>query len=263
MHSMNNLEPLRKKIAEGKLCLGTGITFNDSAIAELVGEVGFDFTWIDMEHGPFGLETALQHVTATRGTGAAPFVRAPYKHVDEIKPVVDLAPAAIVVPNVKSPEEAEQVVAACKYPPRGVRGFGPRRGQHYGLISQADFLARVEDDPLVILQIEHIDAVRCIHEIVAVPGIDSICVGPNDLSGSMGKLGDVHDPEVAAAMDAVAEHTIAAGLLLGTATFYTEENFGRWLQRGAQWISLSVDWAHLCHVMSGVLDTARQQAAST
>ena len=263
MNCVNHLDLFRNKIAEGKLCLGTGITFIDPAISELVGEVGFDFTWIDMEHGPYGLQTALNHVTAVRGTGTAPFVRVPYNHVDEIKRVLDLAPAAVVVPNVKSPEEAERAVAACRYPPRGVRGYGPRRGQRYGMVSQADFLAQVEDEPLVILQIEHIDAVNCIDQIVAIPGIDSICVGPNDLSGSMGKLGEVHDPDVSAAMDTIANHTRSAGLLLGTSTFYSEENFARWLERGAHWMGLSVDWAHLCTALRDLLTTARDHPSAS
>ena len=258
MQSLNNIELFRKRVAEGKLCVGTGITFSDPAVSELMAETGLDFTWIDMEHGPLDLATALNHVTAARGSGAAPFVRVPYNHVDQIKPVLDLAPAGIVVPNVKTPEEAASAVAACRYPPRGVRGYGPRRGQRYGMISQAQYLEQVEDEPLIILQIEHIDAVECVHEIVAVPGIDSICLGPNDFSGSMGKLGQIDAPDVAAAIDAVVEKVKEADLLLGTATFYSEENFARWLGRGVHWISLGVDWGHMFKAARNVLECARR-----
>jgi len=263
MASLNNIELFRQRIAEGRLCVGTGITYIDPAISELIGDAGFDFTWIDMEHGPIDLATALNHVTAVRGTGAAPFVRVPYNHADVIKPVLDCAPAGIIVPNVKSAEEAERAVKACRYPPRGGRGFGPRRGMFHGAISQADYLEQVADDPLIILQIEHIDAVECIDEIVAVPGVDSFCLGPNDLSGSMGKLGQIDDPQVSQAMDLVCRRVKESNLMLGTSTFYSEENFAHWMQRGLHWISLGVDWAHLFSGCRGLLEATRQDKPST
>ncbi len=262
MGSVNNIERFRQRLAAGELCIGTGISFVDPAVSELVGDVGFDFTWIDMEHGPLDLATALNHVTAVRGTDAAPLVRVPCNHADVIKPILDFAPAGIIVPNVKSAEEAENAVQACRYPPRGVRGFGPRRGTRHGMLSPADFMEQAADEPLVIVQLEHVQVVERLDEIVAVPGIHSFCLGPNDFSGSMGKMGQIDDPEVAEALDLVCRRVKEADRFLGTSTFYTEANFARWLQRGVDWISLSVDWSLMSKSFKGLLEQARQGAST-
>jgi len=256
MNSLNHLERFRAKVAGGEVCLGTGITFSDPAVAELAGEVGYDFVWIDMEHGPFDLQTALGHVMAVRGTGAAPFVRVRCNDANVIKPVLDLAPAGLIVPNILTAQGAAEAVRACRYPPQGTRGYGPRRGQRFGAASQPEYLDAVRDEPLIILQIEHADAVERLDEILAVPGIDSICVGPNDLSGSFGKFGQWQDPQVADAIETIASKTNAAGPMLGVSTFYTEENFARWLDLGVSWINLSVDFANLRKASAEVLAAA-------
>lgn len=106
MTSINNIQRFRQRIAAGELCVGTGITFCDPSISELMGEVGYDFTWIDMEHGPIDLQIALGHVMALRGTHTAPFVRVRVNDVAVIKRVLDLAPAGIIVPNVKTADGA-------------------------------------------------------------------------------------------------------------------------------------------------------------
>ena len=130
--TINNIDRFKAKIARGELCVGTSITFTDPAISELVGDAGYDFTWIDMEHCPIDISTALNHVMAVRGTGAAPFVRVPAGDPIIIKPVLELHPAAIIAPQVQTVADVEKVVAACKYPPVGIRGFGPRRGRRFG-----------------------------------------------------------------------------------------------------------------------------------
>ena len=179
-----------------KVAIGTAITFADSAVSELSAEAGYDFTWSDTEHAPFDLNNALQHIVACRGTDAAPFVRVLQNEPNIIKPVLDLAPAGIIVPRVNTDAEARAAVEACRYPPVGIRGFGPRRGARFGATSQPDYLAEVAQDAILAIQIEHAEAVANIDEILAVAGIDIICLGPNDLSGSMGKLGQIDDPEV-------------------------------------------------------------------
>ena len=108
-----------------------------------------------------------------------------------IKPVLDLAPAGVIVPMVNSAEEAEAAVAACRYPLKGIRGCGVRRAVRYGKHDFFEYVKDSETNPLVIVQIEHIDAVKNLDKILKVPGIGSICVGPCDLSGSMGILNRV------------------------------------------------------------------------
>ena len=258
MLSINSGERMRQKLSDGKTPIGIGISFSDPAISELVAEAGYDFAWIDGEHGPFDLPAMLQHVMTLRGTDTASFIRVRQNEINVIKPVLDLAPTGIIVPQVQSATEAEAAVKACRYPPQGERGFGPRRGLHYGAITMEEYLKRSVNDPLIVIQVEHIRAVNQIDEILAVPGIDIICLGPNDLSGSLNKLGQFDDPEVAQAIDTVADKVRDSDVFFGVSTFYTAENFAYWVQRGVQWINLNTDASNLFSASQQVLDAARR-----
>ena len=235
--SINNLDKFHAKIKEGKSCVGLVISFSDPAVSELAGDAGYDFTWIDMEHSPHTIDSVKSHVMAVRGTDCAPFVRVPWNEHGIIKPVLDLAPAGVIIPMVNSAQEALQAVAACRYPPIGNRGCGIRRGNRYGAQPFKEYLENSASDPMVIVQIEHVDAVKNLDEILKVPGIDSICIGPTDLSGSMGKLNQLDDPEVCRVIDEVCRKTRQAGLVLGTAG----GSFEVWHRRGVNWIALMSD----------------------
>jgi 2-dehydro-3-deoxyglucarate aldolase/4-hydroxy-2-oxoheptanedioate aldolase len=239
--SISNYGEFLDKIKGGKLCKGLVITLNDLTVSELAAEAGYDFTWIDMEHAPLTIESALQHVTAVRGSGCAPFVRVPWNKAEVIKPILDLAPAGIIIPMVNSAEEARAAVMACRYPPYGVRGCFVRRGNRFGRIPFNDYLAASESEPMVIIQIETMEGVRNLDEILKVPGIGSICIGPLDLSGSMGKLGQFEDPEVNRTIDMICEKVVAAGIPLGTASWPYEP----WKKRGLAWIALTSDFASI------------------
>ncbi len=234
---INNLEKFKEKVASGKTAVGCCITFAEASISEVVADAGADFIWIDMEHGAMVLTDVLGHLMAIRGTDCAPFVRVPWNEHGIIKPVLDLAPAGVIIPMVNSKEIAEAAVAACKYPPRGTRGCGIRRAARYGVRSLDEYLKLAEKDPMVIVQIEHIDAVRNLDAILKVPGVDSVCIGPFDLSASMGKLGQINDPEVAKVLDEVCYKTRKAGVMLGA--FGTD--YRLWRGRGVQWTALGSD----------------------
>jgi 2-keto-3-deoxy-L-rhamnonate aldolase RhmA len=177
--------------------------------------------------------------------------------------VLELVPAAVIVPMVRTPEEAARAVAACKYPPAGVRGFGPSRGIRFGAIPTSEYLATADSQTLVMLQIEHIEALSCLERIIQTPGVDGICVGPYDLSGSMGKLGDVDDPEVRAATVQVIRATRRSGKLAGLATGFDPGSFERWLDAGAQWINIGTDWDQLFAQSHSMLEAARSVEATT
>lgn len=238
MDSINNLEKFRAKMARGETCFGMVVSLSDSVVCEIAGDVGFDFVWIDSEHGPLGIETIKDHIMACRGTDCAPLVRVPWNEHGIIKPILDLAPAGVIIPMVCTAEQARYAVAACKYPPVGNRGCGIRRGNRYGAIPFAEYLENSFHDPMVIIQIEHIEAVRNLDEILEVPGIDSVCVGPTDLSGSMGKLNQVDDPEVSAVIDEICAKTRAKGITLGTAAAPNQKA----RDRGMQWIAMFGDF---------------------
>ncbi|WP_428936764.1 HpcH/HpaI aldolase family protein [Fontivita pretiosa] len=245
MSELNNLDKFLAKIGAGGVCLGCGIWFRDPTVSEVVAEAGFDFTWIDMEHGPLSIESALGHVMAVRGTDTAPFVRVPWNDPVMLKPVLELAPAAVIVPMICSAQEAARAVSACKYPPAGTRGFGPVRGMRYGATDLNEYLRRADRQALIMLQIEHVDALSCAQAIIDTPGVDGICVGPYDLSASMGRLGRIDDSELCGQIERVLGSARAAGKLAGIACGSDPAAIARWRAAGAQWLAIGADVSSL------------------
>ena len=250
----NNLDRFRSKIKAGGVCLGAVITLSDLTVSELAGDLGFDFLWIDAEHGPHTVDGVMKHIIAARGTGAAPFVRVRCNDPWLMKPVLDLAPAGVIVPMVNSAEEAEAAVAACRYPLKGIRGCGVRRAVRYGKHDFFEYVKDSETNPLVIVQIEHIDAVKNLDKILKVPGIGSICVGPCDLSGSMGILNKMDDPELNKVIDEICLKTKRAGVMLGTAA----GGFARWKARGVDWFAGTSDWGAMAMGFNAFLNECAQ-----
>ena len=258
---MNNVDRLRKLLANGGPCLGMVVSMTDPLISEIAADIGYDFTFIDLEHGAMTIETARLHVMAVRWSNTAPIIRVPWADPVRIKPVIDLHPAGIIVPMVCSAEDAATAVAACKYPPRGVRGYGPCRGVRFGGMDVSEYLERADDQTLVITQIEHIQAAENLDAILATPGIDAILIGPNDLSGSMGLLGQVSDPRVLAVIDQIIARGRAAGLPVGLAGS-TPEAASDWLAKGLSWLTIAGDW-HVLHATArAAIDVARGATAT-
>ena len=235
---INNLEKFLEKVRGGKLALGAVTTFADPAVTELTAMAGFDFVWIDGEHGEMDRVNAMAHLMAVKGTDCASFYRVPACDHAEIKKIIDFAPAGVIVPMVMNAADAARAVAACRYPPEGTRGCGFRRGLAYGAGDFEAYWQAAKEDPLVIIQLEHIEAVRNLDEILKVSGIGAILIGPYDLSASMGKEGQWTDPEVAAAYDESCRKIREAGILLGV---YTECMFDVWKRRGVQFMAVKND----------------------
>jgi len=236
---VNGLKEFLGKIRAGKMPLGAVITFTDPAVTEVACASGFDFVWFDGEHGEFSRENAMLHLMAVKGTGVASLYRVPNCDHTEIKRIIDFAPAGIIVPMVLTAEDAARAVDACRYPVHGgSRGFGPRRGLDYGAGDIAGYLEKSAHDPLVIIQLEHIEAARNLDAILGVPGLDAVIVGPYDFTMSMKKPGQFRDPEVTAILDDCCRKVRAKGLLLGC---YAEGDFDLWRKRGVQFMAIKND----------------------
>jgi 2-dehydro-3-deoxyglucarate aldolase/4-hydroxy-2-oxoheptanedioate aldolase len=229
--------------------MSVGLT--DSFVSELAAEAGNDFIWIEMEHSHLDLPAAMGHILAVRGTQTAPLVRVPYNDPNVIKPYLDLAVAGIVVPMIRSAEDTKRAVEACKYPPKGIRGFGPLRNM-YGR-SMEEYLEKADDEILVFVQIETVEAVRNLDEILATPGLDGICLGRNDLSGSMGKLGQHSDPEVLEAIDTVFAKGSQAGVYVGVSIGPNLDTVRDWYKKGVQWFALGEETGY---ISDGATETA-------
>ena len=206
-------DDFKARLKQRQVLAGTLITLGSTEVAEIIASTGFDWVWIDMEHAPIDLARA-QALIQTVGDRCATLVRAPWNDAVWIKRILDLGCDGVIVPQIKSAAEARDVVQACKYPPDGVRSVGIARAQGYGA-SLADYLRSANDRLTVVLQIEHIDAVDRLDEILNVPGVDAVFVGPLDLSGSLGQLGNVEHPDVQAAVASIKAVCLARGTPMG------------------------------------------------
>lgn len=184
-------------------------------LAEAAVHIGWPFILIDTEHGVSGLDSAVAVHRAVLSAGGDAVIRVPSADPTHLKRVLDRGFRSIMVPMVNTPEDAKALVAACRYPPRGRRGYAASvvRASAYGTVP--DYVANANDDLLLIAQIEDIGAVDRIPEIAAVEGIDSLFLGPNDLAGSMGLLERLDHPDAMAAYERVEEKVLASGKWLG------------------------------------------------
>ena len=252
---MNKIQRIEEKIAKKELVLGTHSSLGYPVIAEMLGEAGFDALWIDTEHTAIDRQDLLLNVIATEGTQMAPFVRIPWNDPVLAKPVLEMGVAGIIFPFIRTAEEAKLAVASCTYPPDGIRGFGPIRAVRYGNIDTMEYIHTISKQVWKILQIEHVDAVKNIDEILAVKGVSAVVIGPNDLSGSIGLLGQPGHPQVRELIEVVAGKCSKAGIPFGVSTGYNpndKKSFEYWIGLNVQFIFLGGDTAFL---MSGARQT--------
>ncbi len=229
-------------------------------VPELYGTIGFDVIWIDTEHGYMDPKDVQNAMIGARSGGACAFVRVPWHDAVMAKPLLDLGADGIIFPMVSTPEMAAEMVAACRYPPVGTRGFGPFRATGYGSQSGSDYIQTNSCKVWVVPQIEHIDAVNNLDAILAVPGIDAIIVGVNDLSGSMGLLGQCNHPEVKKHLDTIAGKAKAANIPFGVSMIYDDEAIADWARRGANIIFADNEGSY---ISSGARNTLGKLQAAT
>src|SRR3954447_19554110 len=210
---MSQIGSFRERLVGGELLVGTMVTLAAPAVAEIVAAAGFDWLFIDAEHSALNTRE-IQGLLQGAGTSTPGVVRLSAATEVSIKKALDIGAAGIIVPQINTAEQAADVVRMAKYAPMGSRGVGFGRAQGYGL-RVPDYVGGANDTTAVIVQAEHIDAVRNIEEIVGVPGIDAIFIGPYDLSASMGKMGQLEDPEVRQAITRITDVCHAAGVRLG------------------------------------------------
>ena len=203
----------RQRLRRGERMVGTLVTLPSPDLVEIMVEAGFDWLFIDTEHGAFEAAQA-QVLLQAAGERCPCIVRVPSSEDVWIKKALDIGAAGIIVPAVNSLEQAQQVVSACRYPPQGTRGVGIGRAHGFGARFK-EYVEHANDEVAVIIQAEHIDAVESIDAIVAVQGVDAVLVGPYDLSASMGLIGQVADPKVQAAIGRVTEACRREGVPLG------------------------------------------------
>lgn len=185
---------------------GSWITLNNPSIAEIMADAGFDWLCVDMEHSVTDYTEAQQLILAIQSKGIKAFVRVGENNIRIIKRVLDAGADGIIVPSVNSAAEARKAVEALKYPPIGKRGVGLARAQSYGFEFE-QYRDGASKEIKLIVQIEHINAIKELDAIIQTEGVDGTFIGPYDLSGSMGKPGQWDEPDVKEALE-IYEQTV-------------------------------------------------------
>lgn len=234
--------PVKVALRAGKPAVGTWLSLCSPTASRFLGRTGFAWLTVDIEHSAVDWETAATMFAHIADAGNVPLARVPAARHDHIKRVLDNGAWGVVVPMVMSRQEAIESVAATKYPPIGNRSVG---GSVHALNFSAganDYYARANDEILVVLQCEHIDAVSRADEIFSVPGIDAIFVGPNDLRASMRDAeGRDPSPEVFEAalqeiLAACRRQKVAAGIHC-----FSPESVAERIAQGWQFLALGSD----------------------
>jgi 2-dehydro-3-deoxyglucarate aldolase len=234
--------PLKKRITDLDLTIGSWVTIANSAIAELMSETGgFDWLVLDMEHSVIELTQAQELIQAIELHGTPALVRLTSNDRNQIKRVMDAGAHGVIVPFVNSAADAQHAVESVYYPPVGARGTGLARAQGYGASFQ-EYKSWLEENGVVIVMIESIDAVPVIDEILAVPGVDGFIIGPYDLSSSIGVPGQFDDPRVVEAIQTICESGKAAGIAGGIHVVEPDLNtLNKYIDDGFTFIGYGMD----------------------
>lgn len=235
--------PFREKLAAGKRMLGTHVNLTDHRICEMLGLIGFDYLWIDMEHTSTDFRTMETGLIAAKATGTPCLVRVTWNTIPDIKRVIEAGPDAIVVPMTNSVEDVQRVIDTCIYPPEGKRGFGPNRAVKYGLGDTLEYIKHGHKEMCRFVQIEDYRAVECIEEMARIPYLDGFVIGPMDMSGSVGELGyALTAAKTNALIDEAIKRAHACGKPIGFSTGADDPTeLEHWISKGVDFISASTD----------------------
>lgn len=237
---------LKEKLRARASLAGMHISLADSCVAELCGNLGYDFLWIDTEHTAIDYHVLLEHIIAAKAAGVESLVRIPWNDAILAKRVLEMGPTGIIFPVVNTPEELDRAMKSTLYPPNGTRGFGPMRAVRYGLDDVDTYIAKDSLDMVRCVQIESFVAVENLEEMAKNPWIDCFIFGPCDLSGSIGELNRVFEPHTSILIDRAVAILRGAGKSVGISTGSDDPNVLRyWHEKGINVISAGTDYLHI------------------
>jgi len=236
-----NAGKLKARLRSGDATCGAFLQLSSHLSAEILSRAGFDWLIVDMEHAPIDLDSLLRQLQAIGySSKCTPFVRAPWNDAVSIKRILDAGAQGIVIPYVNTAEEARNAVAACKYPPEGIRGAAlSPRAAGFGQ-SDCSFFERSNAEIIVIVSIETVEAVQNLDAILQIGNLDGIFIGPMDLAVSMGHAGDSECDEVQQVIAEIESKVLASDKFLGTVATNWEKA-DRCISRGYQWLILMQD----------------------
>ena len=246
----------KRAITSGKTPIGAWLVSGAPSTAEALGCVGFDFLVVDTEHTPIDVPQMIGILQTIAGTPAQAIVRPAWNDMVMVKRALDAGAQSLLFPFVQDAEEAKRAVAYARYPPAGVRGVAAmHRGSRYGTVP--NYVKRAHEEICVIVQIETLSAYDQIEAIAAVPGVDSLFIGPADLSASMGFLGDMGNPAVQEKLAAGAQTCRRLGKPCGIVG-PNPETVAKFLQYGFSWVAVGSDLAMLVGRAQDFLSAVRK-----
>jgi 2-keto-3-deoxy-L-rhamnonate aldolase RhmA len=257
---MLKTNPVKQALKKGEPVIGTMITEAGSAgVVWIMANAGFDFVFIDMEHGTFDLQTVSDMIKVARLAGIVPLVRVPDLAYHLAAQVLDAGAMGIMLPRVETRDQAEKLVSYMKYPPVGVRGGTVGRGHtEYGGAKPQELVSHMNENTLVILQIERETAIDNIDDLLSVPGVDAAVIGPFDLTISLGE-NSTTAPRVEEAIqkvvDSARRNNVASGIHIPE-----QEVVLKWHQRGMTMLACNSDLGILTSGSKKLATTLRQEA---
>lgn len=202
---------LKAKIARGEKAIGTWLSITDPAVTRMFTQLGFDFLLLDMEHSVINQHDLQTMLLMFADTPTCPIVRVPWHEPNWSKWALDAGAEGILFPNVTSAELARKLVAQCKYPPEGERGYFPKIAANF-MMDIDEYMDGINDRTVVWMQIESVDGMKHMDEIMRVPGLDAVLIGPADLSFSLGVGNQYDSPVFNQALEEIFDHAEKAGL---------------------------------------------------
>jgi 4-hydroxy-2-oxoheptanedioate aldolase len=242
---------VKRLLRAGRPAIGTWLGLGSPVVAEQLAHLGFDWLVIDQEHGAIDASLTLSLLQAISTTETVPLVRVPSNEAAHIRRALDAGAYGVVVPMVNTVEEAKRAVRAARYPPQGDRGVGGARPRLYG---GPDYLAHANEEMLVIVQLERLEAVRNVRDILSVQGVDAWLVGPNDLCASLG-LPPANESDAPEFREALAAVRLAARTLgvPGGVHAGSAETARQAMEQGDLLVSVGSDVSFLEFAASGVV----------
>jgi len=250
---------LKERLRKCEPLAGMHVSLADSCITELCGYTDYDFIWIDTEHTAIDYHILLEHIIAAKAAVVNSLVRIPWNDAILAKRVLEMGPTGLIFPVVNTAEELDKAMKSTLYPPHGNRGFGPMRAVRYGLDDADEYISKGSLEMVRCVQIESELAVENLEEMAKNPWVDCFIFGPCDLSGSIGELNKVFEPNTSDLIDHAVAILKKAGKSIGISTGSDDPEVLRyWHDKGINFISAGTDYLHIVSGARKVRDILRE-----
>jgi 2-dehydro-3-deoxyglucarate aldolase len=240
MNRLKAITTIRRKLSEGKYSVGSWMQIPSPSVAEIMGQAGYDWVAVDMEHGAISVHQLPDIFRALELGNTLPVVRIAQGHPKDCKQALDAGAGGVIIPMVDSPEQLEMVRDACRWPPAGNRGVAFTRANLFGKYFD-NYIVEAQQ-PLLVAMIEHVNAVENLRSILEVVGLDAILIGPYDLSASMGLTAKFDHPDFVAVMNQIRQVSESAKIPCGVHIVQpSSEELNQKLANGYRFIAYSID----------------------